>query len=149
MQEIDLAQEVTMSEPYKLIEREYTWDEFYDILQEESQLIRIYQKCNENYISKREYDWEDRRVKFSDGEIEFFNGSHVDYKFEREFNEKILYGFGSFHLYSRIFDREETGEEEEYEGNDGCYYTRQIKRTLETYTLREREVKIYRVAKFV
>jgi hypothetical protein len=138
-----------MNEPYKLIEKEYTWDEFYDLLQEGDQLIRIYQKYNDNYTSIREYDWEQRRIHFSDGKIEFFNGSHVDYKFEKQFNENILYGFGSFYLLSRIFDREETGEEEEYEGNDGMYYTRQIKRTLETYTLQEREVKIYRVTKFV
>jgi hypothetical protein len=138
-----------MSEPYKLIEREYTWDEFYDLFQEGDQLIRIYQKYNENYTSVRNYDWQKRNVEFSEGKIEFYNGIDVDYKFEREFNEKILYGFGSFYLVSRIFDREETGEEEEYDGNDGCVYTRQIKRTLETYTLREREVKIYGVKKFV
>jgi hypothetical protein len=138
-----------MSEPYKLIEREYTWDEFYDLLQEGDQLIRIYQKCNENYTSVRNYDWQKRNVEFSEGKIEFYNGTNADYKFEREFNEKILYGFGSFYLVSRIFDREETGEEEEYDGNDGCVYTRQIKRTLETYTLQEREVKIYGVKKFV
>lgn len=138
-----------MSEPYKLIEKEFTWDEFYDLLQEGDQLIRIYQKYNENYTSKRIYDWGDRRVRFFDNTIKFYNGSNTDYKFEREFNEKILYGFGSFHLYSQIFDTEETGEEEEYEGNNGMYYTRQIKRTLKTYTLQEREVKIYRVEKFV
>lgn len=137
-----------MSEPHKLIEKEFTWDEFYDFLQKENQLIRIYQKHNDHYTFKREYDWEDRRIRFSDGKIEFYNGSDTDYQFLKEFNEKILYGFGSFYLYSRIFDREETGEKEEYEGHDGMYYTRKIKRTLDTYTLQEREVKIYGVKKY-
>lgn len=133
-----------MDEPHKLIEHEYTWDEFYDILQGDDQIIRII----DNYNSIRDYDWFKRNVKFSEDKIEFFNGSHVDYKFEKEFNEKILYGFGSFYLVSKIFDQEETGEEEEYEGMDGCYYTEPIMRTLETFQLKEREVKIYGKKKF-
>lgn len=137
-----------MSEPYKMIEREYEWDDFYVLLQGDAQLIKIYQKYNDNYTSDRNYEWVNRNIEFSEGKVEFYNGSSCDYKFEREFNEKILYGFGSFHLVSRIFDREETGEEEEYDGNDGCSYTRQLKRTLETYTLQEREVKIYGVKKY-
>jgi hypothetical protein len=137
-----------MSEPYKLIEKEFTWDEFYDLLKQEDQIIQIIQHYSNGRSFKREYSWEERRVRFSDDKIEFFNGT-VDYKFEKEFNEKILYGFGLFHLVSRIFDREEIGEEEEYEGNDGCYYTRPITRKLETYTLQEREVKIYSVKEFV
>lgn len=138
-----------MSDPYKLIEKEFTWDEFYDLLHQDSQIIRIIQSSSSGYVSKRDYDWEQKQVRFSETTITFHNGTDTDYKFEKEFNEKILYGFGSFHPVSRIFDREETGEEEEYEGHDGCYYTRKIKRTLETYTLQEREVKIYGVKKFV
>jgi len=137
-----------MSEPYKLIEKEYSWDDFYILLQGDEQLIRIYQKYNENYTSVRNYDWSERRIRFSEGKIEFYNGSDTDYKFLKEFNEKILYGFGSFYPVSRIFDREETGEEEEYEGNGGMYYTRQITRKLDTYKLVERVVKIYSVKKF-
>lgn len=138
-----------MSEPHKMIEKEFTWDEFYVLLQQENQIIRIIQRYPNGYVSNRNYDWEDRRVRFSEKKIEFYNGSHIDYKFEREFNEKILYGFGSFYLVSRIFDQEETGEEEEYEGMDGCYYTQPIMRTLETFQLKEREVKIYGKKKFV
>lgn len=137
-----------MNEPYKLIEKEFTWDEFYDLLQQENQIIRIIQRYSNGYVSKIDYDWEGKQVRFSEEKITFHNGTDTDYNFEKEFNEKILYGFGSFYLVSRIFDQEETGEEEEYEGMDGYCYTRRIKRTLETYTLQEREVKIYGVKKF-
>ena len=138
-----------MNEPYKLIEREYTWDEFYDLLQEGDQLIRIYQKYNDKYTSIREYDWEQRRILFSDDKIEFFNGSHVDYKFEKQFNENILYGFGSFHLYSQVFDTIELEETEEVWLMDGMVEDRPIIKKLETFTLKEREVKIYGVKKYV
>lgn len=137
-----------MNEPYKLIEKEYSWDEFYELLQEGDQLIRIYHKYNEKYTSCRNYDWSERNIKFSDTKIEFFNGSNVDYKFEKDFNEKILYGFGSFYPVSRIFDREETGEEEEYMGNDGMYYKNPVMRTLDTYKLVERVIHIYGLKKF-
>lgn len=137
-----------MTEPYKLIEKEYSWDDFYALLQGDEQLIRIYQKYNDNYTSCRNYDWSERTIRFSEGFIEFYNGSEIDYKFHKEFNEKILYGYGSFYPVSRIFDKVETGEEEEYEGNDGMYYTRPIMKTLDTYKLVERVVKIYSVKKF-
>ena len=138
-----------MSEPYKLIEREYTWDEFYDLLQEGDQLIRIYQKYNENYTSVRNYDWQKRNVEFSEGKIEFYNGTNADYKFKREFNEKILYGFGSFYLYSQVFDSIELEETEEVWLMDGMVEDRPIIKKLETFTLKEREVKIYGVKKYV
>lgn len=137
-----------MSEPHKLIEKEFTWDEFHDLLKQENQIIRIIETYPNGRSFSRDYDWGQKQVKFDDVKVTFHNGCYTDYKFAKEFNEKILYGFGSFYLYSQIFDREETGEEEEYDGNDGCYYTRPITRKLETYTLQEREVKIYTVKKF-
>ncbi len=137
-----------MNEPHKMIEKEYTWDDFYVLLQGDDQLIQIRQKYNEKYTSARNYDIKDRRIFLNDGVIEFYNGTDLDYKFEKEFNQTIKYGFGSFYPVVRIFDTEYTGEEEEYEGNDGCYYTRTITNKLETYTLHEREVKIYGVKKF-
>jgi hypothetical protein len=137
-----------MNEPHKMIEREYTWDDFYVLLQGDDQLIRIYQKYNENYTSVRNYDWAQGRIHFSDGKIEFFNGSHVDYKFEKQFNENILYGFGSFYLYSQVFDTIELEETEEVWLMDGMVEDRPIIKELETFTLKEREVKLYRMKRF-
>ena len=137
-----------MNEPHKMIETEYEWDDFCVLLQDNDQLIQIRQKYNENYTSSRNYDIKDRRIFLSDGAIEFYNGTDLDYKFEKEFNKTIKYGFGSFYPVVRKFDVEDTGEEEEYEGIDGYCYTRAITRKLETYTLHEREVKIYKVRIF-
>jgi hypothetical protein len=137
-----------MNEPHKIIEKEILWDEFCNILSGDEQLIQIRQKYNENYTSSRNYDIKDRRMFRDKNKVEFYNGTDVDYKFEKEFNETVKYGLGSFYPVVRIFDTEDTGEEEEYEGNDGCYYTRSIKRKLETYKLHEREVRIYGVRHF-
>lgn len=137
-----------MSEPHKIIEKEIPWDEFCNILSGDEQLIQIRQKYNENYTSSRNYDVNDRRMFRDENKVAFYNGTKVDYKFEKEFNETVKYGLGSFYPVERIFDTENTGEEEEYEGNDGCYYTRSIKRKLETYKLYEREVRIYGVRHF-
>lgn len=131
-----------------MIEKEYTWDDFYVLLQCDNQLISIYQKYNEKYTSKRIYDWEDKRVKFSNSKIEFFNGSHVDYKFERKFNENILYGFGSFYPNQQKFDTIELEETEEVWLMDGMVEDRPIIKKLDTFTLQECKVKIYSVNKY-
>jgi len=137
-----------MNEPHKIIEKEILWDEFCNILSGDDQLIQIRQKYNNNYTSSRNYDIKDRRMFRDKNKVAFYNGTDVDYKFEKEFNETVKYGLGSFYPVVRIFDTEDTGEEEEYEGNDGCYYTRSIKRKLETYKLHEREVRIYGIYHF-
>lgn len=131
-----------MSEPHKIIENEITWDEFCNILSGDDQLIQIRQKYTRNY------DIKDLRMFRDENNVELYNGTDVDYKFEKEFNETVKYGLGSFYPVERIFDTEDTGEEEEYEAWDGYCYTRPIKRKLETYKLHEREVRIYGIYHF-
>lgn len=137
-----------MNEPYKLIEKEFTWDEFYDILKQDDQIIRIIQRYSNGYIFQREYDWLQRRVRFSDDMVEFCNGGQVDFNFKRQFNDKILYGFGSFYLYQQKFDTIELEETEEVWLMDGMVEDRPIIKKMDTFTLQEREVKIYEVKKF-
>jgi hypothetical protein len=137
-----------MSEPHKIIEKEIPWDEFCNILSGDEQLIQIRQKYNERYTSSRNYNTKDRRMFRDENKVAFYNGTDVDYKFEKEFNETVKYGLGCFYPVERIFDTENTGEEEEYEAWDGYCYTRPIKRKLETYKLYECEVRIYGVRHF-
>ena len=137
-----------MSEPYKLIEKEFSWDDFYVLLRGDNELIRIYQKYNENYTFVREYDWSKRDVRFGEGSVEFLNGPYTDFKFLREFNKQVLYGFGIFHLYKQVFDTVELEETEEVELMDGYVEERPIVKRLDTYKLIEIELRIYQVKKF-
>lgn len=135
-----------MSEPHQIIEKSFSWDDFYVLLRADDALIELGQFYNENYTESRIY--KNREIRFDDEVIRFYNGGYTDYTFKKEFNENILYGLSSFYLYKQVFDREETGEEEEYEGNDGCYYTRQITRKLDTYKLVKIELRIYSPQKY-
>jgi hypothetical protein len=131
-----------MSEPYKLIEREIPWDDFYVLLQGDNELIKIKSDFTDRWYSV--YDWNRKDIFFRDGKIQFFS----EYTFLKEFNETIKYGFGKFYPVSQIFDEEETGEMQEYEGNDGMVYKEPITKQLDTFKLVERELSIFQLKKF-
>lgn len=135
-----------MSEPHQIIEKSFSWDDFCVLLQADDALIELRQFYNENYTDSRVYS--KKSTRFKDELMRFFNGPYEDYSFKKEFNENILYRLSSFYLYEQIFDIEETGEVEEYEGNDGMCCTRHITRKLDTYKLVKIELRIYSPQKY-
>lgn len=135
-----------MSEPHQIIEKSFSWDDLYNFLKKDDIFVELRRFYSEKYTESRVYA--KNRIRLDDGLIRIFNGGYTDYVFKKEFNENILYGLSSFYLYEQVFDREETGEEEEYEGNGGMYYTRQITRKLDTYKLVKIELRIYSPQKY-
>ncbi len=130
-----------MSEPHIIVEREYEWDDFYPLLLDSQRIVkirdRLYQPSRFQHISKNGKE-----------RIIFFNGSHVDYRFMREFNEKVKYGLSIFYPVIQIFDTEETDEMEEVWLMDGMVEDRPIMKQLETYKLFRVEVVLYQPQEF-
>ena len=110
---------------HKIIEKEISWDEFITFL------------FDATVLENRGCCFFINKVRLKNYKIEIHNGSYIWTFFNKEDNEVVKYGLGSFYVNKREYDEEET-EEQDYNGYP-------IYKTLETYKLVETEIKFYQL----
>lgn len=110
---------------HKIIEKEIPWDKFVAFL------------FTSTVLEYNGYCFDIGRVRLEKDNIVIYNGPSVWSLLKKEDNEIIKYGLGSFYFNNREYDKEES-EETSYDGYP-------ILKTLETYSLVEKEIKLHQL----
>jgi hypothetical protein len=110
---------------HKIIEKEICWDDFIEFL------------FSATVLENSGYCFSIDRVRLKNNKIEILNGPYIWTFFNKEENEIVKYGLGSFYVNQREYDEEETEEQD----NDGY----PIFKELETYNLVEKEIKLHQL----
>lgn len=117
-----------MSDSHKMIEKEFSWDEFVQMVLDSDLTGISYALFNRSAIKFRNNDC-----------LDFLNGSYIFAKFHREDNERVKYGFGVFYPIEKEFEQIEVGQDD-----DGYA----IYENGEKLELVEREVRLYKLQTF-
>ena len=118
-----------MCEPHKIIEKEFTWDEFIHFVFD-SELVGV---------PYAEFDHS--RIELKNGKLNFWNGIAGIYcSLHEELNPKIKYGFGIFFLTVKQFQQIEVGQDD-----DGYPIMEDDKNNFKFV---EKEIKLYKLRTF-
>ena len=121
-----------MNEPHKIIEKEFSWDEFIHLVFD-SELVGV---------PYAEFDHS--RIELKNGKLEklnFWNGIAGIYcSLHEELNPKIKYGLGIFYLIVKEFETIEVGQD-----NDGYPI---MERDESNFKFVEKEIKLYKLRTF-
>lgn len=69
---------------------------------------------------------------------------HYNCIINQKYNQNVEIKDGHYVIYKKVWDEEDTGREEEVEGNNGFYYKQPIMKRLDTYQLIPIRVEIFK-----
>lgn len=117
-----------MNDSHKMIEIEFSWHEFVQLILDSDLTEISYARFNRPYIKSKNNDC-----------LVFLNGPYVFTEFHREDNQRVKYGFGVFYPISKAFEQIEIGED------DDGYAIYEDGGKVE---LTEKEVRLYKLRTF-